>query len=98
MIDPLLSLAFSIYSNEGGYASLVGSGMSRSAGIPTGWEIMIDLLRKMAQLTGENCEPDPAAWYMETFADEPNYSKMLDSLAKTSAERQRLNRTIPGAR
>lgn len=55
MINPLHSLAFSIQANPGVYAVLVGSGVSRSAQIPTGWEITIDFVRKLAEVAGENC-------------------------------------------
>ena len=59
MIDPILSLAFSIQSNRGVYALLLGSGVSRAAEIPTGWEITLDLVRKLARSCGEECEPAP---------------------------------------
>ena len=41
--NPLTQLAFSVYENKGVYAVLLGSGLSRSAEIPTGWEITLDL-------------------------------------------------------
>jgi hypothetical protein len=72
MIDPILSLAFSMHSNKGVYALLLGSGVSRSAGIPTGWEIVLDLVRKIASLKGADCGPDPAAWYARTFKKDPD--------------------------
>ena len=50
MIDPLTALAFSIYENNGVYCLLLGSGVSRSAEIPTGWEITLDLVRRIAAL------------------------------------------------
>ncbi len=92
MIDPILSLAFSIYSNQGGIAILAGSGVSRSAGIPTGWEVVIDLIRKLALLSGEDCEPDPPVWYANEFGEEPDYAKLIDALAKSPTERKRLLR------
>lgn len=93
MIDPLHALAFSVQANPGVYALLLGSGMSRSARIPTGWEITLDLTRKLAAVCGESCDPDPAAWYRTKFEQEPDYSKLLDALAKTPAERQQLLRS-----
>jgi hypothetical protein len=63
MIEPILSLAFGMQSNKGAYALLLGSGLSRSAGIPTGWEVVLDLTRKLAAMKREDCEPDPAAWF-----------------------------------
>ena len=90
MIDPILSLAFSIHSNKGVYALLLGSGTSRAAGIPTGWEVTLDLIRKLAHMKSENCEPEPDKWYQETFSEDANYSKLLKQIAKTSSERNRL--------
>lgn len=92
MIDPIHSLAFSVQANPGVYAVLLGSGVSRSARIPTGWEITLDLVRKLASVAGEACEPDPAAWYRNKYDKEPDYSALLDALAKTPAERQQLLR------
>ncbi len=92
MIDPIHSLAFSIQANPGVYAVLVGSGVSRAAKIPTGWEATLDFIRKLAKLHGESCASDPAQWYKSKFRKEANYSDILDELAKTPAERQQLLR------
>jgi len=93
MIDPILSLAFSMQANPGTYALLLGSGVSRSAGIPTGWEVVLDLIRKLARLQGDDCEPNPAAWYVEKFGGEPDYAKLLEAVAKSPAERHQLLRS-----
>jgi hypothetical protein len=90
MIDPILSLTFSIHSNQGVYALLLGSGVSRSAGIPTGWEVVLDLIRKLAHLRNEDCEPDPDVWYRSQYQEEPDYSKLLDALAKSPSERNQI--------
>lgn len=91
-IDPISSLAFSMSANKGVYALLLGSGVSRSSKIPTGWEITIDLVRKVAALQGAACEPDPSAWHLATFGKQPDYSELLDVLCKSPAERQQLVR------
>lgn len=92
VIDPLLSLAFSTHANKGVYALLLGSGVSRSAEIPTGWDIVLDLIRQVAALRGMDCEPDPAAWYTTTAAEPPDYPKLLEALAGSPAERNLLLR------
>lgn len=79
-------------ANKGVYTLLLGSGVSRSSKIPTGWEITVDLVRKVAALQGAACEPDPSAWYLATFGKQPDYSELLDVLCKTPAERQQLVR------
>lgn len=93
MIDPILSLAFSMHSNKGVYALLIGSGVSRSAGILTGWEVVEDLIRKVAHLKGEDCGPDPAAWFEAKFRKKPDYAKLLDAIVKSPPERNKLLRS-----
>jgi hypothetical protein len=90
MIDPILSLCFGLHSNPGVYALLLGSGVSRAAQIPTGWEIISDLTRKVARLRKEDCEPDPLEWYRKAFKKKPSYSEIIDQIAKTQTERQKL--------
>ena len=77
-------------SNRGVYALLLGSGVSRAAEIPTGWEITLDLVRKLAKLYAEECEPDPESWFRGKFEHAPDYSQLLDQLAKEPTERQQL--------
>src|ERR1051325_5268752 len=92
MIEPIVSLAFSMHANKGVYAVLLGSGVSRSAGIPTGWEVVKDLINKVAQLHQEEATPHPETWYRAKFNEEPNYSRLLDALAKTPPERNQILR------
>lgn len=88
MIDPLTALAFSIYENKGVYCLLLGSGVSRPAEIPTGWEVTLDLVRRVAALQGVTGEPDWASWYKKTFGTDPGYSELLDQLTTTPDERR----------
>ncbi len=92
MIDPIHSLAFSMQANPGVYAVLVGSGVSRAANIPTGWEITLDLIRKLGEHPRETSDSDIEHWYREKFEKEASYSDFLNELAKTQAERQQLLR------
>lgn len=86
--DPLTQLAFSIYENKGVFAVLLGSGLSRSAEIPTGWEITLDLVRRVALAQGVEDQPDWAAWYRDRTGKEPNYSTLLEELASSPEERR----------
>ena len=92
MIDPVHALAFSIQGNRGVYAVLLGSGVSRASGIPTGWEVTLDLIRKLAALQDANPDPTPEAWYYGKYGKEPDYSDLLEELIKTQAERHQLLR------
>lgn len=86
-MDHLTSLAFSLHSNKGAYALLVGSGISRSAGIPTGWEVTLDMIRKVAAINGEDAGENPSEWFKTKFGKDPTYSDLLDTLAKAPSER-----------
>lgn len=83
-------LAFSVHENKGVYALLLGSGVSRSAEIPTGWEITLDLVRKAAVAKGEASQPDWNVWYQDKFKCEPNYSHLLAELTTTASERRKI--------
>jgi NAD-dependent SIR2 family protein deacetylase len=74
------------------YALLLGSGLSSAAGIPTGWQIILDLIRQLATAQDVHLTNDEEteAWYRETYNQEANYSDLLDALTSTSAERQAL--------
>jgi NAD-dependent SIR2 family protein deacetylase len=89
VIDPLVLLTHAVYSNKGVYAVLLGSGMSSAAGIPTGWEITLELVRRIAKAEGvAEGVADPAAWFQMTKGREPEYSALLDMLAVTAEERR----------
>ena len=91
-LSPQLSLAFGVASSPGVYALVIGSGVSRSAQIPTGWEIVLDLVRKLAAAEGDDPEPDPARWYSSKYGEAPQYSALLEQLGPKGAERQSLLR------
>jgi hypothetical protein len=86
--DPALQLAFSMYESRGVYALLLGSGLSRAADIPTGWEITIDLIRRVAKANGVPEQADWASWYRTNYQKEPSYSDLLEDLAGSPAERR----------
>ena len=92
LIDPIHALAFSVQGNRGVYALLLGSGVSRASGIPTGWDITLDLIQKLAALHGDDPGSAPESWYSEKYRKEPDYSDLLDQLTRTQAERQQLLR------
>ena len=63
MLNPTHSLAMMMHSTKGAFAMLLGSGISVQAGVPSGWQVVEDLVRKIALLEGERIEGEPAAWF-----------------------------------
>ncbi len=92
MNNPIIQLAFAIRNNPGVFALLLGSGVSRSAAIPTGWEIVLDLIRQIAAASGEETPGDPVQWYKDRYGEEPRYDALLEKLGRTPAERNAILR------
>jgi hypothetical protein len=82
MIDPLIALAFSVHANPGAYALLLGSGVSRAAGVPTGWEVVTDLIERVAHLQGEDTAGDPGSWFRARYKAEPSYREIEQCTAE----------------
>lgn len=94
-IDGRVSLATAIHAGPGVYAVLVGSGMSSAAGVPTGWQVVQDLIRKVALAEGvdpDEIGPEPEKWWVNQQRPAPRYDTLLGALATTDAARQSLLR------
>lgn len=92
-VDPRVALATSMHAAPGVYAVLVGSGMSSAAGVPTGWQVVLDLIRRIATAEGvdlDALERAPDVWWSEQHGSEPRYDTLLAALAPTDAARRAL--------
>jgi len=90
ILEPFEALSLSVHQSPGVYALLVGSGLSRAAGIPSGWEITLKLVERLGAVRAAGDQVDWAKWYRDTFSEEPSYSRILDALASTPAERRNI--------
>lgn len=88
--DPIVALASSLNGSPGAYAVLLGSGVSQGAGILTGWDIALDLVRRLVVAEAEELPDDPVAWYTERHGEDVNYSNVLETLAPGTGDRQAL--------
>ena len=86
----LTTLAFSIYSNKGAYALFLGAGVSKSAGLPSGWDIVTDLLKKLAAQNKVTQSENLEEWFRIKYGQSVGYSSILQELAKTQTERMGL--------
>ena len=93
-LDPTLALALGVVASPGVYALLLGSGTSTAAGIPTGWGVVSDLIRKVATLQGDQearaAEADPEGWWASQGHGELRYDTLLEALAPSVAARRDL--------
>lgn len=93
-IEKLTTLAFSMYSNKGAYALLLGSGISRSAHIPSGWEVEEKLIQKIGVSQGITDSEDWHQWYKEKYQQSASYSSLLGEIVKMSTERVQLMKSF----
>jgi hypothetical protein len=84
-LDPALALAFTLRANPGAYAFLLGSGVSKGV-VPSGWEVLVDLVSKVAAAAGVSDE-DPLRWYERTLGQTVGYDSVLAALTSTPEER-----------
>ncbi len=91
-LDPIVSLTVAIAEAPGSYACLLGSGVSRDAGVPTGMEVFwlaVAELYRLENTTEETPDRDAlAAWLRETNRADLGYSDVLELLAPDAATRR----------
>lgn len=75
-MDTTLNIALSMYNMPGVYALLLGSGISASVKIPTGWEITQTILEMY-----ESREQDPP--------EDQSYDNLLSQIGQTPVERNK---------
>lgn len=93
-IEKLTTLAFSMYTNKGAYALLLGAGISRSAHIPSGWDVEKSLIEQLAATKGITTTTDWHEWFKDTYGNSANYSTLLGELVKMQTERVQLMRSF----
>jgi len=82
-------------SQPGVFAVLLGSGVSTGAGLPTGWQIVKQLVRRAAvardpENDGPLSDQEVEGWWAQNGSGELGYSAVLEMLAPLSAGRQAL--------
>ena len=92
-INPRVSLASTLQSSRT-TAVLLGSGISSAAGIPTGWDVTLDLVRRVALASGLDVVKgfDPEGWWRSQGLGEPGYDTLSAGLAPSDHDRRLLLR------
>lgn len=85
--DEVIPAAVAVVSSPKRYALLLGSGISRSAGISTGQMITDDLIGKIAAVQGEVITGKPTEWYNSRQGIKPTFSGLLAQLTKSPEDR-----------
>lgn len=86
-------MTFSVAAQPCVYALLLGSGISKGAGVPTGWDVAEDLARQLADQQQEDPGDNPIGWYKSWSDDNPDYPSLLEALGPSPADRRNLLRS-----
>ncbi len=91
-LDPIVSLSVALAEAPGTCAFFLGSGVSRDAGVPTGYEVMRRGLRQLHRVENGSDEPldDQAldTWLAETDREHITYSELLAEITPDAAIRR----------
>lgn len=91
-LDPIVSLSVAIAEAPGSYAVLLGAGVSRDAGVPTGEQVFWNGVGELYRLENETEEtPDQEAletWLQEQGRGDLDYSSLLELAAPDPAIRR----------
>jgi SIR2-like domain len=91
-LDPIVSLSVAIAEAPGSQAFLLGSGISREAGVPTGtqvfWQGVGELYRLENTTTDTPNQGALGAWLQETGREGFAYSEILELIAPDPASRR----------
>jgi len=90
-INPIFPLSYNLADGKKKYVLFCGAGVSKDAGIPSGWEILLETLRHIrTQEEGENKEytdKEMEAYYEKNFKDS-TYSEIIESLFPSTEEQR----------
>jgi len=91
MVDPILSLTIAIAEVNKAYAIFLGSGVSKTAGIPTGPEILWDSKKLLYKLINEKEPKDKELkdWFEKSKFKDFTYSKILKAICSSQEERRK---------
>ncbi len=91
MLPPLVKLATSATPGEAKYVCLAGAGLSKDAGLPTAWDLM---LQTAAVLRTNEVDDgtDLQTWFLGSRYKDMKYSELIGGLFSTSVEQQQFIR------
>ncbi|HKB50375.1 MAG TPA: SIR2 family protein [Solirubrobacterales bacterium] len=91
-LDPIVSLSVAVAEAPGSHAFLLGSGVSREAGVPTGqqvfWQAVGELYRLEEKTSETPDENELGEWLKKTDREGLGYSAILELIAPDPANRR----------
>lgn len=90
-INPIISLAYNLADGKKKYVLFCGAGVSKDAGVPTGWDVLLETLKKI-RIQEEGKKVDYTQKQMENYYEKKfkgcEYSEIVKSLCPRMEEQR----------
>ena len=88
-MNAIVSLTATALPNEKRYILLCGAGVSKDAGVPTGWEIMLNTANHIRMANADcNLHEDVETWFKNSEYKDWTYSELLSKVFPTTIAQQ----------
>src|SRR5688572_21620548 len=88
MLPPMVRLAVSASPGEAKYVCLAGAGLSKDAGLPTAWDLMLETAAFLKAGEPESSESDVEAWFLSSRFKDMSYTELIGGMFASSVEQQ----------
>ena len=101
MLPPLVKLATSAAPGEAKYVCLAGAGLSKDAGLPTAWDLMLQTAAIVREGESDSGDADIETWFLNSPYKDMSYSQLIGGMFESSVEqrsfiREKLQAEKPG--
>jgi len=91
-INPIISLAYNMADCSQKYVLFLGAGVSKDAGVPSGWDILTQTLQRMISQEDEDKrninKEDVEKFYRDKFEEKFGYSDIIGQLFPSNEEQR----------
>ena len=91
-INPIIPLAYNMADCSRQYVLFIGAGVSKDAGIPSGWDILLNVLKKIRQqdenTTHNFSQEEMEIYYKEKHEEKFDYADIISSLYHSREEQR----------
>jgi hypothetical protein len=99
-MNPIVQLAGSALPGERKYLLLAGAGVSKDAGLPTAWDVMLETAKLLycSEREGTPSREELESWFVESPYAKMPYAEAIGSLYSTYPDQQAFLNTLIGGR
>ncbi len=99
-VNPIVKFAASATPGERKYVLIAGAGVSKDAGVPTAWDVMLETAKLLycSERDGTPSQEDLEQWFAASQYARMSYADMIGTLYKTYPEQQQFLERLIGTK